>query len=38
MSPSYADYRPKTNAVILFSMGHTLKGEHTGGIRKGKET
>jgi hypothetical protein len=28
-SPSHADYRPKTNAVILLDMGHTLKGEHT---------
>jgi hypothetical protein len=28
------DYRPKTNAVILLDMGHTLRGE----IRKGKET
>jgi hypothetical protein len=28
-SPSYADYRPKTNAVILLDMGHTLRGEHT---------
>jgi hypothetical protein len=27
-SPSYMDYRPKTNAVILLNMGHTLKGEH----------
>jgi hypothetical protein len=27
-SPSYADYRPKTNAVILLDMGHTLRGEH----------
>jgi hypothetical protein len=27
-SPSYADYRPKTNAVIL-DMGHTLRGKHT---------
>jgi hypothetical protein len=26
-SPSYVDYRPKTNAVIL-SMGHTLRGYH----------
>jgi hypothetical protein len=26
--PSYVDYRPKTNAVILLDMGHTLKGEH----------
>jgi hypothetical protein len=33
-SPSYADYRPKTNAVKLLDMGHM----HTGGIRKGKET
>jgi hypothetical protein len=24
-SPSYADYRPKTNAVILLNMGHTLR-------------
>jgi hypothetical protein len=27
-SPSYADYRPKTNAVMLLDMGHTLRGEH----------
>jgi hypothetical protein len=27
-SSSYADCRPKTNAVILLDMGHTLKGEH----------
>jgi hypothetical protein len=27
-SPLYADYRPKTNAVILLDMGHTLRGEH----------
>jgi hypothetical protein len=26
-SPSYADYRPKTNAAILFDMGHMLRGE-----------
>jgi hypothetical protein len=24
---SYADYRPKANAVILLDMGHTLSGE-----------
>jgi hypothetical protein len=36
-SPSYVDYRPKTNAVILLNMGHTLRGECTGGIGKGKE-
>jgi hypothetical protein len=28
-SPSYVDYRSKTNAVILLDMGHTLGGEHT---------
>jgi hypothetical protein len=28
-SPSYVDYRPKTNAVILLDMGHTLRGELT---------
>jgi hypothetical protein len=27
-SPSYADFKPKTNAVILLDMGHTLRGEH----------
>jgi hypothetical protein len=27
-SSSYADFRPKTNAVILLDMGHTLRGEH----------
>jgi hypothetical protein len=26
-SPSYAGYRPKTNAVILLNMDHTLRGE-----------
>jgi hypothetical protein len=25
-SPSYVDYRPKTNAVLLLDMGHTLRG------------
>jgi hypothetical protein len=29
-SPSYADYRPKTNAVILLDMGHTQRGECAG--------
>jgi hypothetical protein len=28
-SPSYVDFRPKTNAVILLDMGHTLRGSHT---------
>jgi hypothetical protein len=27
-SPSYADYRPKTNAVILLYLGHMLRGKH----------
>jgi hypothetical protein len=27
-SPSYADFRPNTNAVILFDMGHTQSGEY----------
>jgi hypothetical protein len=27
-SPSYADFRPKTSAVILLDMGHMLRGEH----------
>jgi hypothetical protein len=26
-SPSYMDYRPKTNAVILLDTGNTLRGE-----------
>jgi hypothetical protein len=26
-SPSYVDYSPKTNAVILLDVGHTLRGE-----------
>jgi hypothetical protein len=29
-SPSYVEYRPKTNAVILLNMGHTLTGGCTG--------
>jgi hypothetical protein len=27
-SSSYADYRPKTNAIILLDIGHTLRGEY----------
>jgi hypothetical protein len=27
-SPSYVDFRPKTNAIILLDIGHTLRGEH----------
>jgi hypothetical protein len=26
-SPSHADFRPKTNAVIILDMGHMLRGE-----------
>jgi hypothetical protein len=28
-SPSYVEYRPKTNAIILLDMGHMLRGECT---------
>jgi hypothetical protein len=27
-TPSYADYRPKTNAIVLLDMGHPLRGGH----------
>jgi hypothetical protein len=27
-SPSYLDYRPETNVVILLDMGHRLRGEY----------
>jgi hypothetical protein len=27
-SPSYTDFRAKTNAVILLDMGHKLRGEY----------
>jgi hypothetical protein len=27
-SSSYADFRCKTNAIILLDMGHTLRGGH----------
>jgi hypothetical protein len=37
-SHSYADYRPKTNAVILWDTGHTYRRLQTGGIEQGKET
>jgi hypothetical protein len=37
-SPSYVDYRPTTNAVILLDMGHTLTGECPGRLGKEKET
>jgi hypothetical protein len=35
-SPAYVDYRPKTNAVVLLDMGHTLRGERTGRNRERK--
>jgi hypothetical protein len=28
-SPSYMDYRPKTNAEILLDTSDTLRGDHT---------
>jgi hypothetical protein len=37
-SPSYADYRPKTNAAMLLDMGHTKGRLCKGGIGQGKET
>jgi hypothetical protein len=37
-SPLYVDYGPKTNAVILLDMGHTLGRMCMGGIGKRKET
>jgi hypothetical protein len=37
-SSSSADYRPKTNAAILWDMGHTKGRLHPGGIGQGKET
>jgi hypothetical protein len=37
-SPTYADYRPKTNAAILWDMGHTKVRLCKEGIGQGKET
>jgi hypothetical protein len=37
-SPSYADYRPKTNTPILWGMGYTKGRPHTGGIGQWKES
>jgi hypothetical protein len=37
-SLSYADYRPKTNAALLWDMGHTKRRSCTGGIEQNKET
>jgi hypothetical protein len=27
-SPSYADFRPKVNVVMLLDLGHMTRGEH----------
>jgi hypothetical protein len=37
-SPSYVDYRPKTNAAILWDMGHTKGRLCKGAIGQGKKT
>jgi hypothetical protein len=37
-SPSYEDYRPKTNAAVLWDTGHTKVRTRMGGIVQGKET
>jgi hypothetical protein len=37
-SPCYADYRPETNAAILWDTCHTKVRLHTGGIGQGKKT
>jgi hypothetical protein len=37
-SPSYVDFRPKTNAAILWNMRHTKLRSLTGGRGQGKET
>jgi hypothetical protein len=37
-SPSFVDCRPKTNAAILWDMGHTEGRLCKGGIGQGKET
>jgi hypothetical protein len=37
-SPSYVDFRPKTNVAILWNMDHTKGRLCKGGIGQGKET
>jgi hypothetical protein len=37
-SSSYADFRPKTNAAILWNMGHIKGRPHMGRIGQGMET
>jgi hypothetical protein len=36
-SPSYGDYKLKTNAAILCDMGHTKRRPRTGGIDNGRK-
>jgi hypothetical protein len=36
-SPPYAHYRPKTNAVKLLDMDHTLRGDHECGRNRERE-
>jgi hypothetical protein len=37
-SPSYVDFTPKTNAIILLDLGHMLRGRtHTGEIGKSRK-
>jgi hypothetical protein len=36
-SHSYKDYRPTTNAAILWNMGHTKRRIYEEGIGQGKE-
>jgi hypothetical protein len=37
-SPSYVDYRPTTNAVMLLDRGHINRRMGMEGIEKGRET
>jgi hypothetical protein len=36
-SPSYVNYRPKTNTAVLWDMGHTMGRPCKEGIVQGKE-
>jgi hypothetical protein len=36
-SPSYADYRPKANTLVLLDMDHTKGRPCAGRLGKGKE-
>jgi hypothetical protein len=37
-SPSYVEYRPKTNIEVLWDTGHTKGRSCTGRLGQGKET